>query len=643
MKSDIRFGGDFELDLHACQLRRSGRVLKLERIPMEVLLLLVEQPGQLVRREQIVEKVWGRGVFLDTDNSINGAIRKIRQVLKDNPDHPRFIQTIPGKGYRFIAPVTDAEAETQMASPSKPSLDVAVPPQVTVEAPSIRAPAWRRRRRVALLTAALGLIVGWAAWFQWTRPRLPAPPKASEKLMLAILPFENLTGDPTQDYFSDGLTEDMISYLGNLDPQRLGVIARTSVMRYKQSRMPLDGIGRELGVQYVLEGSVRRDADNVRITAQLIQVSDQTHLWARRYDRELSSLIALQAEIAQAVADEIHITLARNKLIESVRPPALSPAAYEAYDLYLKGRYFLNKRNPQGLRQALEYFQEAAAREPSYARAYAGLADAYTVASSYSLAPKSESLPNARAAALKAVELDESLAEAHTALALIALSYDFDWMTAEKAYRRAIQLDPNYATAHHWYAELLAYQGRFDEAFAEIERARQLDPLSLIVASDRAEILYLSRDYDRAVAQVRTVLDMDPHFPQAHFLLVFSYAQKGMFAEALSDIEKWRHWDETPWTLLMQAYVYGRSGEQAQARRTLEKLEQLNRRRQMDPAVILVAQVGMGNTEAAFAWFEKAYRERSAALSSVKVNPIYDPLRSDPRFAEVLRRMNFPE
>ncbi len=351
-RGSIRFAEDFELDFRAYQLRRSGRVLKLEHIPMEVLLLLIEQRGQLVTREQIVEKIWGKDVFLDTDNSINGAIRKIRQILKDDPEQPRFIQTIPGKGYRFIVPILQAEAEKPPAPPEP-------------ESPASEQPIRRlaHRRWLIPLGIAMGLIVVGGGWLQWFRS--PAGPQVpGGRLMLAVLPFENLTGDPGQEYFSDGLTEEMITHLGSLDPQRLGVIARTSVMRYKASREPLDRLGRELGVQYVLEGSVRRDADKVRISAQLIQVRDQTHLWARQYDRELSSLLAVQGEIAQAVADEIQLTLAGHKPIQTIRQPSLSPATYEAYDLYLKGRYFWNKRTTQGFQQAIEYFQQAAAKDP---------------------------------------------------------------------------------------------------------------------------------------------------------------------------------------------------------------------------------------------------------------------------------------
>lgn len=627
IQETVRFGEDFELDQRTYELRRSGRVLKLERIPTELLLLLVEQRDSLVTREQIVERIWRPGVFLDTDNSINTAVRKIRQVLKDNPERPRFIQTVTGKGYRFVAPISEAPAERQIS---------AAEPENLVEIP--RAGAQARRPWAIPLGILVALAVALSVWQIWSHYRA-SPRPAGGRLMLAVLPFDNLTGDASQEYFSDGLTEEMITQLGRLDPQHLGVIARTSVMHYKSGRQPLDQVARELGVQYVLEGSVRRDSGKVRITAQLIQVRDQTHLWAQEYDRELKDLLVLQGEIAQKVAGEIQLAFAdHHSPAASARSASLSPESYEAYDLYLKGRYFWNKRTPQGFQQAIAFFQQAVAKEPNYARAYAGLADAYALMSSYTLAPQSDLVPKARVAALQAREIDPTLAEAHTSLALIAQSYDWDWKTAEQEYRRAIELDPNYATAHHWYAESLALQGRFDEAFREIERARQLDPLSLIIATDNGAILYFSRQYDRAIQQLRTVLDMEPDFPRAH-IVEFVYVQKALFAYALADVNKWQRVEGDPWNWAILAYIYGRSGQPVQARQALQKLEDLNRHRRIDPTALAVAHTGMGNKDEALAWLQKAYLEHSGPLTALKVDPIYDPLRSDPRFQDLLRRV----
>jgi tetratricopeptide (TPR) repeat protein len=367
-----------------------------------------------------------------------------------------------------------------------------------------------------------------------------------------------------------------------------------------------------------------------------VEAASDLHVWAKSYERDHRDILNLQNEVTRDIAENIQLNLtpASRRRLAASRP--IEP---EAHEDCLRGRFYLAKRRPAEVKRAVSYFEKSIARDPEYARAYAGLADSYSVMHAYNLTPQSESIRHARAAALKAVELDDGLAEAHTSLGLIAQIYDWDWQRAELAYRRAIQLDPNYATAHHWYAELLAYQGRFDEAFAAIERARQLDPLSLIIATDRGEILYLARDYERAIAQVRGVLEMEPNFLQAHYILVFSLVEKGLFAEAVADLEQWRVSDETPWSLMMEAYVQGRSGQGVQARHALRKLELLRQRRPMDPAPLLLAHVGLGNTEAAFALLEEAYAEHSTALPSLKVNPIYDPMRDDGRFDRMLRRI----
>ena len=631
----IRFGDDFELDLRSQKLCRAGRVLKLERIPTEILLLLIEKNGELVTRDQIIQRVWGEGVFLDTDNSINGAIRKIRQVLKDDSESPRFVQTVTGRGYRFIAPIVqpgppdrqDVPVGRTAAADSAP--DGALEPR-----PGPRVVHWQL---AGVIGIAVVLIAGLGAYLYSLRSRALVQGTPVRR-MLAVLPFENLTGDPEQEYFSDGLTEEMISQLGNLDPSHLGVIARTSVMHYKHSDEPLDRIGRELGVQYALEGSVRRDSNKVRITAQLIQIKDQSHIWARQYDRDLSNLLALQAEIAQEIGDEIQLTLGEHRRIDAARQSSMSPQAYEAYDLYLKGRFFWNKR-AAGFQQAIDYFQQAIAKDPNYARAYTGLADSYALLGGYTLTPQIELMPKARAAALKALELDPELSEAHTSLALITENFDYDWETAEKEFHRAIELNPNYATAHHWYAEFLSQQGRFPEALAESERARELDPLSLIIAADRGVILLYARQYDASIAQFRAVKEMEPGFPRAG-MVVAPYVEKQQYADALAELKEWADFrGESEWTWAWRAFVYGRSGQSAQARLALAKVKQFYDHGHHSPDAMLWALVGMGNRDEAFVWFEKAYADHSNALTSLKVNPGFDGLRSDPRFQNLMRRV----
>ena len=629
----IKVAEGFELDTAAYELRRSGHVVKLERLPMEILRFLIEQRGQVVTREEIADRIWGKNVHVDTDNSINGAIRKIRRVLRDDPDSPRFIQTIMGRGYRFIAAVDTSAPE--------PSPDPLLP-AISDEPESIPLAEVSKsglRRWSVLLAAAVFLIAVAAAGFLRFSPRVRP---ASGRLMLAVLPFENLTGDAAQDYFSDGMTEEMISQLGNLDAAHLGVIARTSVMHYKHSPEPLDQIGRELGVQYVLEGSIRRDSDKVRITAQLIQLSDQTHLWARQYDRDLSHLLALQGEIAHEVSEEIQIALWDRKPVTPLSPPALFPQNYEAYDLYLKGQYFWNKRTVEGFERAIDYYQQAIAKDPNYARAYAGLADSYALIASYSAASPSEYMPKARAAALRALELDKDLPEAHTALALIVQNYDYDWQTAGREFQRAIELNPNYATAHHWYAEHLMWRGRFDEALRESERARQLDPLSLIIATDNGAILLYSRQYDRALEKLHAVHELDPSFPRVDGLTVRAYEEKGTFPDALAELEKSRPLYNS-WACAELAYIYGRTGQPAQAAVALARMEQFNRGQPLDPVVFVEPYIGMDKKDEAFLWLNKAYAQHSNALTGLKVDPLYDPLRSDPRFQDLLRRVGLSQ
>jgi TolB-like protein len=546
--------------------------------------------------------------------------------LKDDAEGPRFIQTISGQGYRFIAPVADvgpAAAATDIESTR-----AEVPGTLPVHETS-------RRFRPVFIAALLVLLIALGAgWLQLRSRRRPTP--SSGRVMLAVFPFQNLTGDASQDYFSDGLTQEMITQLGNLDPKHMGVIARTSVMHYKNTSTPLDQIGRELGVQYLIEGSVRRDLDHVRITAQLIQVKDQTHLWSRNYDRELKSLLAVQDEIAREIADEIQLTFGDHKPAPPSSIQPLSPEVYQAYDLYLKGQYFLSKRTLPGFQQAIEYFQQATVKDPNYARAYAGLADCYALLTGYSGAPSSKYMPKARAAALRALQIDDSLPEAHTALALIVQNYDWDWPTAEKEFRRAIELNPNYATAHHWYAEHLMWRGRFDEAFQESERARLLDPLSLIIAVDDAAILYNSRQYDRAIEKLRTVLVMDPNFPRAQ-IIIGAYTEKGQFAEALADIESQRQLfaPASYWAEL--ANVYGRSGQKSLAKHALHELQSLGRRQRLDPYLFAWAYASSADKDQTLAWLEKAYSERSYTLTALKVDPVFDPFRNDRRFQDVLQ------
>ncbi len=620
--------GPFRLDADDRQLLRNGEPVPLTPKVFDTLQVLVENHGRLVLKEDLLKTLWP-DTFVAEAN-LTQAVFTLRKALGESGTEQHYLATVPRRGYRFTADVRQAPREeaTQHSAVAD-----AVPDRVA----SARRPlsrSWMTLAAIVVLPVAIAAIGVFYASRPGSHPQIDGT-----RPLLAVLPFENLTGDPTQDYFTDGLTDEMIHQIGKADPPHLGVIARTSIMHYKHGAQNVEEIGRDLRVQYVLEGSVRRDAQKVRITAQLIKVSDQTHIWAREYDRELADLLTLQAAIAQEIAGEVRRTFGD---VADLRSPASlvprSTSVYEAYDLYLKGRYFWNKRTRAGFEQAIDCFERAIALDPGYARAYAGLADAHALIASYSLG--TESVSKARSAALRALELDEQLAEAHTSLALIVENHDWDWRKAEQEFRRAIQLDPNYATAHHWYAEFLTFQGRFDEAFAEIERARVLDPLSLIMAADQGALLMFARRYDLAIEQFRAVLAVEPDFARAH-MIIGAYAETQRFDEALAEIEKWRRTEDTPWTWSAEVYVYRRWGRQREARRALVQLEDVCRRLGQDPTPFLAgAYAGIDNTKA-IAYLERSYAERSNGLTAIKVDPGFDPLRGDPRFHDLMRRVGF--
>jgi len=651
--------GEFTVDVEQRILLRNGTPLSLPPKIFDTFIILVNNRGRIVAKEELMNQLWPDTFVEEANLAVN--IQQLRKVLGDNARKPLFIETVARRGYRFIAHVKEGVSETGLSNIEEGGLEDHLRANndfleeeplhnettarefstatTTPSGLSLRSgPKWIRR---SLLIVAVALLMSSGIWFLWARLRIRRQPTGG-KSMVAILPFKNLTGDDTQDYFSDGLTEEVITQLGNLDPQHLGVIAPTSVMHYKNNQTSLEQVSHELGVQYVLEGSVRRDANKVRVAAQLVETKGQTQIWAQAYDRELSDVLALQAEIAQQVANEIEQTLGGQK---RAPPNSLnsSPQVYEAYELYLRGQYFFNKRTQEGFEQAIHYFQQAIEKDPNYARAYAGLADSYALIGGYGGRPQTEFMPKARAAALRALEIDESLPEAHTAFALIVQNYDWNWQTSEKEFRRSIELNPNYATAHHWYAEHLMWLGRFDEALRESEIARQLDPLSLIVATDYGAILYYSRQYDRAITQFRSVREMDPNFLRTA-LIERAYERNGQLSEALTDVRKLQLGNPgQPWAWAELAHFYGKSGQRPQARHAIEKLLEMDQNQQLDPATLMWAYLGMGDTQQTFAYLEKAYAEHSNILVSLKVEPCFDPLLGDPRFQELLRQVGLAQ
>jgi TolB-like protein/DNA-binding winged helix-turn-helix (wHTH) protein len=666
----FRFG-PYESHPKTQELYKHGIKLKVRPQPLRLLNLLLDRPGEVLTREEIRQQLWSAETFVDFEHSLNTAVMVLRGVLNDSAAEPVYIETLPRVGYRFIAEVsvmnekaaapaaevgggdgTGREAQGSNLGTAvganvgipvgTAALDSAESQPVSMAVPG--AVSERRFRWLWLLpVAAIVLMVASAVvYWKWAGVRHRAA-GASGRTVLAVLPFRNLTGAADDDYFSDGLTEEMIGQFGRLDPEHLGVIARTSVMHYKHSDEGLEQIGRELGVQYALEGSVRRNAGRVRISAQLIKVADQTRVWSHDYDRQISDLLEVQSEIAEQIGGDIGSTLGVSVREKAGHEAALSPQSIEAYDLYLKALYFWNKRTAEGFARAVDYFQQSIKKDATYARAYAGLADSYTLIGGYSGFPPRDLMEKARAAAQRAVELDDSLAETHTARALVAQTLDWDWPTAEAEYRRAIALNPNYATVHHWYAEYLALMGRFDQAEKQIEQARQLDPLSLIIATDRGVFLYYARRYDAAIVQLQSVLEMDPAYPRAG-MIDEAYVESGRRAEGLAHLEAWEKVPrDTPWAWGQKAYLYGRLGRMAEAHHALDRLLEKNRAQEIDPIVIAVAYLGFRDRNHALDWLEKAYQEHSFSLTALKVDPTFDLVRSEPRFQKILRDMRFPE
>lgn len=462
--------------------------------------------------------------------------------------------------------------------------------------------------------------------------------------MLAVLPFQNLSGDPTQDYFGDGLTEEMIAQLGQSNPARLRVIARTSAMHYKGTTQTVAQIGHELGADYVVESSIRREGDRVRITTQLVRVSDQSQVWARSYERDSRVMLMLQKELAGDVAARIAQKIAPGGRAQR-SAAVLNP---KAYDSYLKGRFSWNERTEQGHLKAIEDFKQAIAADPDYAQAYSGLADAYALLGSNptTAITRQEAMARARAAALKALAIDDTLAEAHASLAFIYWHYDWNWPAAEKEFQRALQLNPSYPTAHEWYALYLVSQNRVEQALAEIRRAQQTDPLSLIINTDAAEILFYAQQYDASIEQARSVLELDPEFSLAREILAWSYLAERQYEPAVDELNQGMHASGANFPLNCNlAAIYAITGQRAKARDVLRHLEAESERQHAGQLMMAIAgvQAALGENDQAFASLEKDFQQRDGALTLLRFVPVLDSLHQDPRFANLVHRIGLPE
>ena len=607
-------------------------------------------PGNVYRQE-----IWGADTFVDFDQGVNFCIQQIRVALGDDAKHPRYIETLPRRGYRFLGRL---ESEDSGAPPAALSLPRPEPAHrhkqpertgpeeagaasaVLAAEPAAASPSSRHRTllvALAVVALAAAAVAGWLGWRK--QAAVPGTPAAG-RIMLAVLPFDNMSGDREQDYLSDGMTEEMITQLGRLDPDGLGVIARTSAMKYRYDDKDLEEIGRELGVSYLLTGSVRPAGQRIRINAQLIKVSDRTNMWAGSYEREFRDLLSVQAEVATAIAQEIRIRLTSR---EQQRLAQFRPVNSQAYQAYLKGRFFWNKRSAEKVRKAIEYFEQAISADPAYAAAHAGLADCYTALGHYGAAPPAAAYPRARAAALRALEIDEQLAEAHAALAAIKTHYDWDWPGAEREYKRAIRLNPSYASAYQWYATYLAVMGRSDEAARQDARALELDPLSPLISTTTGLHLYFARQYRQAIDQHRKALELEPEFALARLNLGRAYLGAGMFPQAVVEFEKAVQFsDRSPAMLAALAQAYGFTGQADKAQGLLKELIERSKTTYISPYDIALVYVGLRDKDQAFAWLQKALEEHSTALIYLRMHPWADGLRSDPRFQDLLGRLRLP-
>jgi TolB-like protein/DNA-binding winged helix-turn-helix (wHTH) protein/Flp pilus assembly protein TadD len=628
----VRFGV-FELDPRGRELRKHGLKIRLQDQPFQILVILLEKPRELVTREDLRKRLWPADTFVDFDHGLNKAINKIREALGDSAGSPRFVETVARHGYRFIADVSFVDGAplggTQAAIEARPEAGelgaVGLDRKVAVRE---RLP-WPLAWKVLGFALVLALAV-LSAWLFNLRSR-PTPDIRS----LAVLPLESLSADASQDYFADGMTDELITDLGQISALR--VISRTSVMSYKRTRKPLPQIARELNVDAVVEGTVLRSGDQVRITAQLIQASADKHLWAASYEGDLRDTLALQNKVARSIAEQIRISLSPQEQAVLKSAKVVNPEAYESY---LKGRFFWNKRTADGLKAARAYFDQSIEEEPNYAQAYSGLADTYALLGDwqYAVMTPKEALPKAKAAAIKALELDDSLGEAHNSLAFCLDGFDWDFGSAEREFRRAIELNPSYATAHHWYAWHLSLVGRNSEAIAEMRKAESLDPLSLIINADLAELLILTHSYDESIQQSRKTIEMDPNFAFAHNQLGQAYVQKHMNDEAVAELQKAAQLSsDSPTCIANLARAYVASGKRSEAVKLLSDLKKRSNPIDSYAAEIAVIYVSLGDKDQAMNWLEKGYEERFNP--GVLLRPGFDPLRSDPRFEALVQRI----
>ena len=628
----LRFGV-FEFDLRTGELTKAGRKLSIQEQPARVLVALLEHPGEVVSREELQRKVWQADTFVDFDTGINKAIAKIREALSDSADSPRFVETLPRRGYRFIAPVQSMPNFAADTAPEPGGLASASTAEVVHEAAAPTANLSGRRRRWVLaavvMTALLAVVVFWS-WKSRDQTRSPIR-------SIAVLPLQNLSGDPGQEYFAEGMTDELITDLAQIHSLR--VISRTSVMQFKQTKKELSEIAKELNVDAVVEGSVLQSNGVVRVTAQLLDARQDRHLWAGSYERQLVDIVGLQRQVAQSIADQVRAELTPLEHANLKRQRQTNPEAYQAM---LKGLFYSNQKTPEGVEKAILYYKQAVEIDPRNAEAWAGLGGCYaSLGAEVGVFSRNEVLPNARAAVEKALAIDDSLGSAHRELGRIKLWFDWDWKGAEWEIRRAIELSPSDGAAHNLYSLYLSFARRFDEAVVENQRAIDLAPLDPLTSLQLASLFTEARRPDKALAQCRRVLAMEPGILIPYFWIGVSYEQQRKWPEALAAYGKLKDVYRLGY-LVGSGHAWAASGHRTEAEAALAQLRELSKQAYVSPIAFAAIYTALGQRQVAFVWLQGAYRERNPGMIGLQVDSSFDDLRPDPRFQDLLHRVGFP-
>lgn len=630
--SVVRFG-TYEIALHSGELRKAGVRIKVQQQPLKLLEMLLERPGELVTREELRGRIWPNESFGDFDQAVNVAIAKLRSALGDSAENPRYIETLPRRGYRFIADVAVVNRPAHKPGPEPEVTLTRAEDRAPLEAESEAARPARPHGHRAWKTLGLATVLALFLVMAWTLPWRSRPPAndllSSPIRSLAVLPLENLSSD-SQDYFADGMTDELITDLAQISALR--VISRTSVIPYKGVRKPLPQIARELNVDAVVEGTVMRSGNQVRITAQLIRAPADTHLWAQSYEGDVRDTLALQKKVARAIAEQIRIQLTPREEAGLQNVKIVSP---EAHENYLKGRYFGNKRTADDLKRAVYYFNQAIQSDPKYALPYAGLADVYQLSDRPQLA---------REEVQKALALDDQLAEAHNSLARLLYLFDRDWQGADREFKRALELDHNYVPAHHWYSMYLELEGRKEQALAEAEKAYELDPLSPVVGANLAKILQEAGQDDKAIEQAKKTLDLEPGSGVTHAVLGVAYQDKRMYPEAILEYKKALQLGGPPGEVRgLLGYAYAVSGNRTDAKKMISELKALwpgHTHAALDLAVVFS---GLGDKESALYWLGKAQEMHVSDLVGIGQDSHFAELRSDRRFQALVQRVGAPK